>query len=165
MIGTYKSIQCGFAGEFGFATWARDVTGLPVVVDTSFRHGGDGGVDFYICGTAIQVKAATSPYTELLVRSQDAASPMWEVIVRAQWPARFPAAARDVLFPVEDTANRSQVALCGWAWERDFMRLAKLEPGRAGDHTNYALPAMQFLPMNDLAALLVARRDYLKAVA
>jgi len=165
LIGTYRAIETGFAGEFGFASWASTTTGLPVVADVSLRHGGDGGIDFRLCATGVQVKTATSSYSELLVRSRDVGCSDWEVIVRAQWPARKEPQPGASLFAVEDRADRSLVALCGWAWERDFMRLAKLEPGRAGDHTNYALPAELFLPMGDLAAILQARRDYMKVVA
>jgi hypothetical protein len=157
LIGAYRAVLVGFVGEIAFAKWASAVTGLPIEPDTAPRWGGDGGTDFTVCGYAIQVKTATADYGDLLIRTQDAAAPDWEIVVRVQWPPRRRAVSGAALFAIDDRADRTGAELCGWAYERHFARLARLEPGRAGAHSNYALAPEQLLPMGDLAALFVAR--------
>lgn len=153
------SVLIGFMGGIAFSHWASEILGRPVPVDTQFRRGGDGGVDFTIGPHRIQMKTAQSEYPELLVKSDHVAVAEWNVIVRGQWtPEEIPVAG-PTLFEAGPRVENTVVELCGWMRVNDFLRHGRLEKARRGDHWNYEVGPVHFQPMSAFEDLLIARRE------
>lgn len=153
-LGPVRAVYVGFVGEVAFRNWARSRLGVVVGVDDAYRPAGDRGVDFVVCGYRVQVKTATSPYDELLVRTRDAAAPAedcqvgWDVCFRLQWPPRRDRSFGRGLFGCDERVDRCSVDLCGVVWAGDFHRVARLQPGRGVGEWNYAVAPTDFLPVS-----------------
>lgn len=151
------AVLVGFIGEIAFSKWVLRSVGVHLAIDSSLRWAGDGGIDFSLYGYGIQVKTATAIYDELLIRCPDMADPAWNIVVRVQWPTRKEEPSGG-LFEAGPMRDKFNVDLCGWAWELNFRRHSKIEKAYRGDHMNYALYPERLQGMNDLAALLNAKR-------
>lgn len=155
ILGPVRSVYVGFVGEIAFSKWVRATLGIDSPVDTSYRRRGDGGIDFIICGYGVQVKAATTDYDDLLIRTQDACaaadaenSPVeWDVCFRLHWPPRRGrSSGAGGLFDDGRRCDQLAVDICGLVWGVDFLRLSHIEPSHCGDHWNYAVRPSDFLP-------------------
>ena len=163
-LGPWFANYAGFAGEIAFANWVARRLGLVVPVDSGYRPGGDGGVDFRLCGYGVQVKTAYTPYDVLLVRTRDAVAPAdegplvsWDVCVRVQWPPRASRSSGRGLFADGERADRNAADLCGVVWRADFKDVARIEPGRGSGEWNYAVRPTDFLPLRTLEDKCLAR--------
>ena len=154
-FGPARTCLIGKVGEVAFAKWIRARLGIKIELDTEYKWGGDGGIDFEVCGYKVQIKTAVSDYDELLLPTRgisgtaDESGLSWDVCFRLQWGARVHESPESLrLFNDSRKKDFSVVELRGLVWPSDFWSIAGL-PVRSscGDWWNYAIKAHNLLPV------------------